>query len=78
MPARRNLSGQPVGHLGQGGGYEDTTTVVYDLFQDPTQQQPFRDEAIEARLLDLMAALMSRNEAPPEAFARLDLQVPAT
>ncbi|MDA1261014.1 MAG: sulfatase [Planctomycetota bacterium] len=77
VPARRNLKGQPVGHLGQGGGYEDTTTVLYDLEKDPEQQRPFRDEAIEARLLGLMDELMRQNEAPPEAFVRLGLQAPS-
>jgi hypothetical protein len=76
VPARRNLKGQPVGHLGQGGGYEDTTTVLYDLETDPEQQRPFRDAAIEGRLLQLMATLMRENEAPPEAFARLGLEAP--
>ena len=76
VPARRNLKGQPVGHLGQGGGYEDTTTVLYDMAKDPTQQRPFRDPEIEARLLRLMRDLMLKNEAPPEAFTRLGLEAP--
>src|SRR3546814_4283373 len=50
VPARRNDRGQPTGHQGQGGGYEDTTTVLYDLDSDYTQQRPFRDPAIEQRL----------------------------
>jgi hypothetical protein len=74
VPARRNLKGQPTGHQGQGGGYEDCTTVLYDLASDYNQQKPFRDEKIEARLLGLMAGLMRRNEAPAEAFSRLGLQ----
>jgi len=76
VPARRNLKGQPVGHLGQGGGYEDTTTVLYDLEGDPEQQRPFRDAAIEERFLRLMTELMRKNEAPPEAFLRLGLAAP--
>ena len=58
---------------GQGGGYEDTTTVLFDLHEDPEQLQPFRDEGIEKRLLGLMDGLMRANEAPPEAFTRLGL-----
>ena len=73
VPARRNAKGQPAGHQGQGNGYEDTTTVLFDLRDDPEQLKPFRDDAIEARLLDLMAQLMRANEAPPEAFIRLGL-----
>jgi hypothetical protein len=76
VPARRNVKDQPVGHVGQGGGYEDTTTVLYDLKADPNQEKPFRDDAIEARLLAAMAKLMRRNDAPEEAFARLGLSRP--
>lgn len=76
VPARRNDKGQPTGHQGQGGGYEDTTTVLYDLHDDPEQQRPFRDPAIEERLLRLMAGIMQRNEAPVEAFERLGLSHP--
>ena len=74
IPARRNAKGQPVGHIGQGGGFEDTTTVLYDLEKDPNQNTPFRDAAIEARMTALLHDLMTANEAPPEAFIRLDMQ----
>jgi len=76
VPARRNAKGQPTGHQGQGGGYEDTTTVLYDLETDYEQQRPFRDEAIEQRLLDDMAGIMRAHQAPPEAFTRLGLDAP--
>jgi arylsulfatase A-like enzyme len=78
VPARRNVKDQPVGHVGQGGGYEDTTTVLYDLDKDPHQERPFRDDGIEARLLRLMSGLMQQNEAPAEAFIRLGLPAPAS
>ena len=77
VPARRNDRGQPTGHQGQGGGYEDTTTVLYDLEADPAQDKPFRDPAIEARLQASMARVMARNDAPAEAFTRLGLAVPS-
>ena len=73
VPARRNVAGQPVGHVGQGGGYEDTTTVLFDLKNDYEQLHPFRDADIETRLLKQMTRLMTENEAPPEAFLRLGL-----
>ena len=76
VPARRNDSGQPTGHQGQGGGFEDTTTVLYDLETDYAQEQPFRDEAIERRLKQSMAQIMQLNDAPPEAFERLGLVAP--
>ena len=77
VPARRNAKGQPVGHTGQGSGYEDTTTVLFDLASDPAQLQPIRDAAVEERLLSQIGKLMEKNDAPPEAFLRLDLTVPA-
>ncbi|MBV7485147.1 sulfatase [Bordetella sp. BOR01] len=77
VPARRNDRGQPTGHQGQGGGYEDTTTVLYDLDNDYAQQHPFRDAAIERRLQELMTKIMRDNDAPPEAYQRLGLQAPA-
>ena len=73
VPARRNAKGQPVGHVGQGGGYEDTSTVLYDLYKDPEQLAPFRNAKIEHHFLELMKSLMHDNEAPVEAFARLGL-----
>lgn len=77
VPARRNDRGQPTGHQGQGGGYEDTTTVLYDLETDYAQEQPFRDAAIEARLQELMMKIMRDNDAPAEAYSRLGLRTPA-
>jgi len=76
VPARRNDRGQPTGHQGQGGGYEDTTTVLYDLETDYAQQRPFRDAGIERRLQGLMMQIMRGNDAPPEAYQRLGLAVP--
>jgi chorismate mutase len=66
-----------VGHTGQGSGYEDTTTVLFDLAADPAQLSPIRDTAVEQRLLAQIGALMEKNDAPPEAFWRLDLPVPS-
>ncbi|MCD0501517.1 sulfatase [Bordetella petrii] len=77
VPARRNDRGQPTGHQGQGGGYEDTTTVLYDLDNDYAQQRPFRDPGIEQRLQALMMKIMRENDAPPEAYQRLGLVAPA-
>lgn len=74
VPGRRNEGGQSVGHVGQGGAYEDTTTVLYDLAVDPGQLNPAADAANEARLVALMRQLMLQNEAPLEAFTRLGLE----
>jgi arylsulfatase A-like enzyme len=70
LPAGRQLV------KGQGALIEDTKTVLYDLETDPEQRSPIKDPETEARLIAQMAALMQRNEAPPEAYRRLGLQVP--
>jgi arylsulfatase A-like enzyme len=74
VPARRNAKGQSTGHQGQGGGFEDTTTVLFDLASDYEQLRPYRDQEIESRLLALMYGLMKANEAPAEAFSRLGMK----
>ena len=58
---------------GQGSKIEETNTVLYDLKKDPKQLKPMIDYKIENYLINLMKNLMERNEAPKEAFDRLDL-----
>ena len=70
LPARRTRN------AGQGSAIEDTDTVLYDLHSDPGQRRPVDEPDVEARLVSRMRHLMVANEAPPEAFARLDLQPP--
>jgi len=53
------------------GALIECDTRLYDLAEDPGQEKPIRDGAIEARMIDLMQARMAANEAPPEAFSRL-------
>lgn len=56
------------------GALLENETRLYDLETDPGQQRPIDDGGVEAdRLRGLMAELMRANDAPPEAFARLDL-----
>ncbi len=71
IPARRNKQGQPVGHFSQGGGFDQTITVLYDLQNDPDQKKPFRNSFIEDKLTNELFKLMKKNEAPKEAFTRL-------
>lgn len=73
IPARKDVHGRSVGHTGQGGGYEDTATVLFDLESDPGQEKPIIKPDIEKKMVQLMVDLMIRNEAPPEAFLRLGL-----
>ena len=70
----------PFGHSpfkGQGAQIEDAVTVLYDLARDPGQTKPVDDPETEARLTAEMVRIMHRNEAPPEAYTRLGLEVPA-
>lgn len=62
---------------GQGARIADARTVLYDLQADPRQIAPVDDPEIEARLVAEMIGIMQRNEAPPEAYRRLGLDVPA-
>ena len=55
------------------GGLLENETRLYDLKTDPGQEQPLQDEALEARMADLMRELMQANEAPPEALTRVRL-----
>ena len=60
------------GNYGPGGLLEDETRL-YDLQDDPGQDRPLHDPAIEARMVDLMTEMMRANDGPPEAFVRLGL-----
>ena len=57
---------------GQGAKIEETNTVLYDLSNDPKQLKPITDKKIENNLIRIMKDLMAQNEAPEEAFNRLD------
>jgi Arylsulfatase A and related enzymes len=48
---------------------------LYDLVEDPEQERPIEDTAIEARMIEKMIDLMRRNEAPSEQYERLGLPV---
>ena len=55
------------------GALLENTTRLYDLQNDPGQQQPLHDAVLEQELAASMAKLMQDQDAPPEAFERLDL-----
>jgi arylsulfatase A-like enzyme len=48
-------------------------TLLFDLENDPQQQNPITDEAIERRMIGLMMQLMQESDAPPEQYERLGL-----
>ncbi len=61
------------GLLRMGDDLTDTTTVLYDLHNDPHQETPISDTEVEERLVRQMIELMRSNDAPREAFERLEL-----
>jgi len=59
-------------HVGPGGLLEFGTRL-YDLVNDPGQDNPIVDRKVEMRMLAAMKGLMVDNDAPAEAFARLGM-----
>jgi arylsulfatase A-like enzyme len=51
-------------------GFGDVGTVLFDLAEDPRQERPLRDEAVEARLKAGIAAVLDAHDAPNELLAR--------
>lgn len=70
IPALKGAKRPPM----QGGGFDDTVTVLFDLAADPGQTSPARDSEAEARLTAELRAEMIRHEAPPELYARFALE----
>jgi hypothetical protein len=70
IPAIKGAKRPPM----QGGGFDDTETVLYDLTADPSQMAPFRDAAIEARFCAAMSRALAAHDAPPELYARFNLR----
>jgi arylsulfatase A-like enzyme len=50
-------------------GFEGVGTVLFDLANDPRQERPLRDPAIEARLGAGIAAALEAHDAPDELLA---------
>ncbi|MGG1553009.1 sulfatase [Paenibacillus ferrarius] len=48
-------------------------TLLFDVQEDPLQQQPLDDPEIESRMIGLMKQLMADSEAPEEQYVRLGL-----
>jgi len=64
----------PMYHNYGPGSLLQNQTVLFDLASDPGQERPLQDPAVEARMASLMRELMTANDAPPEAFARIALE----
>jgi arylsulfatase A-like enzyme len=69
--------GLPILKIPSGGfhgmDFYEFGTMLYDLKNDPGQQEPLNDKAHEARLTELMMELMEKSDCPPEQFERLGL-----
>jgi len=48
-------------------------TLLFDLEQDPAQEHPIEDAAVEERMTAHLVRLMRENDAPEEQFERLGL-----
>lgn len=48
--------------------------LLFDLDEDPNQESPLENEAVEAQMRSQIARLMLDNDAPVEQFERLGLQ----
>jgi arylsulfatase A-like enzyme len=48
-------------------------TLLFDLHEDPAQDNPIQDPVVERRMSKLMVQLMKDNDAPAEQFGRLGL-----
>lgn len=59
-----------------GEAFQDTGTTLFDLATDPLQQNPFRDEVIEARLRAQLVAVLRAHDCPGELYGRYGLDGP--
>lgn len=51
-------------------------TLLFDIENDPKQQQPLQNEHVKQRMTELLIRLMTENHAPTEQFERLGLTTP--
>ena len=49
-------------------------TLLFDMKNDPKQEHPLQDEAVEQMMIEKMVALMKANDAPAEQYQRLGLK----
>jgi arylsulfatase A-like enzyme len=49
-------------------------TLLFDLHNDPLQEQPINDPAVEARMVEHLLRLMRENDAPTEQYQRMGLE----
>ena len=52
---------------------DDLDWVLYDLENDPHQENPIKDDSIKNEMIKNMVLLMIENEAPIEEYIRLGI-----
>lgn len=55
-------------------GSEELETRLFDLENDPRQENPIHDASLEERMITILVRKMKESDAPDEQFARLGLQ----
>lgn len=53
-------------------------TLLFDVKNDPKQEHPLRDPALEAKCIELLQRLMEETDAPAEQYERLGLRANGT
>ena len=51
--------------------FNDLTTKLFDLHEDPNQKNPIKDVCIENNLIEKMISMMQTTDAPEEQYERL-------
>lgn len=54
-------------------GFQDSETKLFDLLNDPTEENPIMNKTVKNRLLDRFVTIMRNHDAPEEMFERFDL-----
>ena len=49
-------------------------TLLFDLENDPQQEQSLDDKTVEKKMIDLLTTVMKENDAPKEQYERLGLK----
>jgi len=69
IPAQEGSLGGPGGEVVK----EPLVSMLFDLEQDPQQQRPFRDAALEDMMKKHLVALLRAHDAPQELYCRFGL-----
>jgi hypothetical protein len=69
MPALKDAKRSP-----RQGGFADTKTMLFDLKNDPEQNNSFQDQELENYMCEKIILEMNAHEAPQELYRRFDLR----